>query len=56
MLPGLRGAAEYEGACGSPPRATGRMWAQLYTHTFAILLIIIGNLEFFFKGFKHRKV
>lgn len=55
MLPGLRGAAEYEGACGSPPRATGRMWAQLYTHTFAILLIIIGNLEFFFKGFKRSR-
>ena len=56
MLPGLRGAAEYEGACGAPPVATRRMWAQLYIHVFAIFLIIIGNLEFFFGGFlKSRK-
>ena len=55
MLPGLRGAAEYEGACGSPPKATNFMWAQLFTHVFAILLIIIGNLEFFFKGFKRSR-
>ena len=47
LLTGLRGAAEYEKVVGAPPIANRRMWAQLYIHTFAILLIIIGNIEFF---------
>jgi len=28
------------------------MWAQLYIHTFAILLIIIGNIEYLFRSKK----
>lgn len=50
LLSGLRGAAEYEALVGvNPAPATRRMWAQLYIHTFAILLIIIGNIEYLFR-------
>jgi hypothetical protein len=50
LITGLRGAAEYEKAVGAPPVANRRMWAQLYTHAFAIGLIIVGNIEYFIKG------
>ena len=53
LLSGLRGAAEYEALVGvNPAPATRRMWAQLYIHTFAILLIIIGNIEYFLQSKK----
>ena len=54
-LPGLRGAAEYESALKCPDIGSKRMWSQLYTHAFAIFLIILGNIEFFFSA-KRRKI
>ena len=50
LITGLRGAAEYEKTVGAPPVANRRMWAQLYTHAFAIGLIVIGNVEYFIRG------
>ena len=55
LLPGLRGAAEYESALKCPDIGSKRMWSQLYTHAFAIFLIILGNIEFFFSA-KRRKI
>ena len=55
LLPGLRGAAEYESALKCPDIGSKRMWSQLYTHAFAIFLIILGNIEFFFSA-KRRKL
>ena len=55
LLPGLRGAAEYESALKCPDIGSKRMWSQLYTHAFAIFLIILGNIEYFFST-KRRKL
>ena len=55
LLPGLRGAAEYESALKCPDIGSKRMWSQLYTHAFAIFLIILGNIEYFFSA-KRRKL
>ena len=55
LLPGLRGAAEYESALKCPDIGSKRMWSQLYTHAFAIFLIVLGNIEYFFSA-KRRKL
>ena len=55
LLPGLRGAAEYESALKCPDIGSKRRWSQLYTHAFAIFLIILGNIEYFFSA-KRRKL
>ena len=55
LLPGLRGAAEYESALKCPDIGSKRMWSQLYTHAFAIFLIVLGNIEYFFST-KRRKL
>lgn len=54
LLSGLRGAAEYETALGFPTIAVKRMRPQLYAHTFAVFLIIVGNIEFFVGKFRKR--
>ena len=54
LLPGVRGAAEYETALKCPGAGSKRMWSQLYSHVLAIFLILLGNVEFFFKP-KRRK-
>ena len=55
LLPGLRGAAEYESALNCPDIGSKRMWSQLYTHALAIFLIILGNIEYFFSP-RRRKL
>jgi len=54
LLPGLRGAAEYESALKCPDIGSKRMWSQLYTHAFAIFLIVLGNIEYFFSTKKRK--
>jgi hypothetical protein len=54
LLSGLRGAAEYETSIDNPSVAVKRMRPQLYAHTFAIFLIVVGNIEFFVGKFKKR--
>lgn len=49
LLPGLRGAAEYEMALEAPGAGTRGMLAQLATHLLIIVLIACGNLLFFFQ-------
>ncbi len=52
LLAGLRGAAEYESITKSSGIAVKRMKSQTWAHLFAIVLIIVGNIEFFVKKFK----
>ena len=47
LIPGLRGAAEYEIALGKPYVATRRMIAQLVAHALVIVFIVAGNIEYF---------
>jgi hypothetical protein len=47
LIPGLRGAAEYEIALGKPHVATRRMVAQLFAHVLVVFFIIVGNIEYF---------
>ena len=46
LLPGLRGAAEYETATGKPDIACRRMFSQVCSHLLVIALIVVGNIEF----------
>jgi len=55
LLAGLRGAAEYESITKNNGIAVKRMKSQTWAHLFAIVLIIIGNIEFFVKKFKKSK-
>ena len=54
LLAGLRGAAEYETELNSLGSGVKGMRSQLYAHTLAILLIVIGNVEFLVSKFKKR--
>jgi len=47
LIPGLRGAAEYEKLIGKPGVATQLMDAQSAAHTAIIILVILGNIAFF---------
>lgn len=47
LLPGMRGAAEYEMALDAPAAGTRGMLAQLASHMLIIVLIAIGNILFF---------
>ncbi len=47
LLSGLRGAAEYEFLTGNPGPALTGMDAQSAAHFLVILLIALGNLEYF---------
>jgi len=47
LLPGLRGAAEYEIALGEPNVAVRRMVAQLFAHALVVFFIVVGNIEYF---------
>ncbi len=55
LLAGLRGAAEYESITKNNGIAVKRMKSQTWAHLFAIILILVGNLEFFIKKFKKSK-
>ena len=52
LLAGLRGAAEYESITKNNGIAVKRMKSQTWAHLFAIVLIIVGNIEFFVKKLK----
>jgi len=47
LLPGMRGAAEYEMALDAPGAGTRGMLAQLASHVLIIVLIALGNVLFF---------
>lgn len=47
LLPGMRGAAEYELALDAPAAGTRGMLAQLASHVLIIVLIGAGNVLFF---------
>jgi len=47
LLPGMRGAAEYEMALDAPGAGTRGMLAQLASHVLIIVLIALGNALFF---------
>lgn len=49
IIPGLRGAAEYEKLTGQPGLGTKLMDAQSVGHVIIILLVILGNISFFMK-------
>lgn len=55
LLAGLRGAAEYESAIGVPGDAIQRMRPQLYTHTFALALLLLGNAESLIARLRRKK-
>ncbi len=55
LLAGLRGAAEYETELKELGSGIKGMRSQLYAHTLAILLIIIGNVEFFISKFRKKR-
>ncbi len=55
LLSGLRGAAEYETAIHRPSVAVQRMRPQLYAHTLAIVLIVIGNVELLVSKFRKKR-
>jgi len=55
LLAGLRGAAEYESITKNNGIAVKRMKSQTWAHLFAIVLIIVGNIEFFVKKFKKSR-
>ena len=55
LLAGLRGAAEYETELKTLGSGIKGMRSQLYAHTLAILLIIIGNVEFFISKFRKKR-
>jgi len=55
LLAGLRGAAEYETKLKTLGSGVKGMRSQLYAHSLAILLIIIGNVEFFVGKFKNKR-
>lgn len=47
LIPGMRGAAEYEKLVGRPGIATQLMDAQSMSHILVILLIALGNVAYF---------
>ncbi|QUL99020.1 MAG: hypothetical protein IMF26_02835 [Candidatus Fermentithermobacillus carboniphilus] len=47
LIPGLRGAAEYEKLIGKPGIATQLMDAQSTAHLTIIIFVILGNIAFF---------
>ena len=47
MLPGLRGAAEYEVLLGEPGQGAAGMDAQSMGHLVIILFIVVGNAAYF---------
>ncbi|RLD07972.1 MAG: hypothetical protein DRI44_10380 [Chlamydiae bacterium] len=55
LLAGLRGAAEYETELKSLGSGVKGMRSQLYAHSLAILLIVIGNIEFFISKFRKKR-
>ncbi len=55
LLAGLRGAAEYETELKALGSGIKGMRSQLYAHTLAIALILIGNIEFFVSKFRKRR-
>ncbi len=48
LLGGMKGAAEYEILVGKPANAVQGMSAQSLVHLLIIILVIIGNVGFFF--------
>jgi hypothetical protein len=54
MIGGLRGAAEYESLLGKDGGGARGMLAQSTAHLYVILLIIIGNVVYYFSGRKRR--
>jgi len=55
LLAGLRGAAEYETELKTLGSGVKGMRSQLYAHSLAILLIVIGNVEFFISKFRKKR-
>jgi hypothetical protein len=49
MLTGLRGAAEYENLIGKPAMAVAGMDAQSVAHVVVIILILVGNLGYYYE-------
>ena len=48
LLPGIKGAAEYETLIGVPGLGTRGMPAQEWAHLLVIGFIVLGNLGYFF--------
>lgn len=55
LLAGLRGAAEYESAINQPAAGINRMRPQLYAHTLALFLLVLGNGESLYKFLTKKK-
>jgi hypothetical protein len=49
LVGGLRGAAEYEMLINHPHRGVWGMNSQSYVHVLIVILVILGNLTFYFE-------
>lgn len=56
MLGGLKGAAEYERLMNRPGLAGRAMAAQLAVHVLIVMLIVLGNVVFFFERLRRRRL
>jgi len=55
LVGGLRGAAEYETLISHPHRGIWGMNSQSYVHVLIVVLVILGNLTFYFERRAKKK-
>jgi len=54
IIPGLKGAAEYEKLIDQPGEAVRGMNIQSIVHLLIVIFVLIGNVGFFLSG-QYRK-